>query len=335
MQVVLVGGLTLTTQKSVLEREKRLDKVIEEEVEIDLLYELCGKFATAEGTVHSIPYRAPTSKAEALGWLGECAIEMYLSELCKDCDLLVDNRSTLRRYGVIMDLKSMQPICGDIHLQHELSAISEAVVRQGELRMYINPEMSIAIGSETHRITPGGSLRILNATKDHLTPFRNAKELMLSLVKKVLIEEKDEILSIVKEESSSYFNWITSVCGRLIAPNIFYFVSTPDVICIKLSEHLFHKEIPVTIELWTENRFEEIGRTSIMVNAKIGQIKELVLIGSKSSGKSLNPDPEIINEVKTRLSPFKKLGIQLNGYLLYLFYRRGNRRARIKLYKIL
>ena len=312
-----------------------MDKVIEEEIEIDLLYELCGRFATTEGMVHGLPYRAPTSKAEALGLLGECAIEMYLGELCKDYDLLVDNRSTLRRYGVVMDLKSMQPICGDTHFQHELSAVSEAIVGQGELRVSVNPEISITVGSETHKISPGGSLRILNVTKDHLTPFRNAKELMLSLIKKMLIKEKDKILSIVKEELSSYLNWITSVCRRLIAPNIFYFVSTPDVICIKLSEHRFRREMPVTIELWTGNRFEEIGRISIIVDAKIGQIKELVLIESKSSGKSLNPDPEIINEVKTRLSPFKKLGIQLSGYLLYLFYRRGNRRAKIKLYKIL
>lgn len=204
-----------------------MDKVIEEEVKIGLLYELCGKFAAAEGTVHSIPYRAPTSKAEALGWLGECAIEMYLSEFCKDCDLLVDNRSTLRRYGVIIDLKSMQPICDDIHLQHELPAISEAIVKQGGLRMYINPEMSIAIGSKTHGITPDGSLRILNIAKDHqYIPFHNIKKSMLSFVKKVLIEEKDRILNIIKEELFSYLNWITSMCGRLIAPNIFYFTST-------------------------------------------------------------------------------------------------------------
>ncbi len=311
-----------------------MEKVVEEEVDVSKFYELCREFMPTEGVTRNLYPCTFASKTKALGWLGECAIEMYLDRLCRDCNLLIDNRSTPRRYGVVVDLKSKQLICGDTHLQYELFAISEAVL-QGELRTAINLEMSFAIGSTTHRITPGGSLRALDATRNRqYTPFRGTKELMLTLIKKALIEGKDEVLSLVKEEISSYLNWVVNACGRLIVPSVFHLMFAPDVVYVKLSEHQFHGEIPVTIELWTRNGFEELGRTSIIVNAKIGQIEELILIESKASGKSLNPDPKIISEVRTRLS-FEKLGTRLTGYLLYLFHRKDSEKAKVKIYRIL
>jgi len=73
-----------------------------EEIEIDVVIDTCRELALRENL----------TRAEASGLLGECALELYLCELCGGYNVIVDNRTTLRRYSAIFDLELRRWICG-------------------------------------------------------------------------------------------------------------------------------------------------------------------------------------------------------------------------------
>jgi len=66
-----------------------------EDVPIEQILDLC---------VNKISLQSPLGDSDRIGLLGECAIERYVHELCRDCNILVDNRTTLRRVGVVVGL---------------------------------------------------------------------------------------------------------------------------------------------------------------------------------------------------------------------------------------
>jgi len=73
-----------------------------EKMDVDVILNLCKELTSQMKLVGS----------EAIGLLGECALELYLKELCRGCNVIVDNRTTLRRYSTIFDLELKRWFCG-------------------------------------------------------------------------------------------------------------------------------------------------------------------------------------------------------------------------------
>jgi len=281
-----------------------------EEVPIEQILNLC---------VNKMASQPPLGDSDRIGLLGECAIERYVHELCRDCNILVDNRTTLRRFGVVVGLGSQELFKRQVCFDRKLSE----VLKIGEivLDLYIDLYAHFTGLLDFIIYSPNIERMFSESLNQQLT----------QLVWSRLLSEKD-LLDEFKKIVLEHLKLRLESCDLIIPV-----LGGGDVICANIAKTHIVKDLSLVIKLKLGYGEEgiEILRSSITLDTYLGLPTKVIVIESKTSESEPNLQFRFVKELKQRLSIFDHLNSRVEGYLLYIYHDKNhNKVAHIKLYRV-
>jgi len=316
-----------------------------EEVDVEHVLSLCNEQASSWRRL----------EGEFLKLLGECAVEMYVKELCRECDIAIDNRRALG--DTVIDLKSQKRLCpGDLYLSFS-DALSR-VLRKGEVfNLDLFPIRLLISSYARPTIMSEQGFRRLQLLRD--LPLIDWHFGCCDLLRVDMLEAlKDDIFKDIKPDVENTLKiWSSEVrgCKDLVLfedVDVTDAMLNTDVVCMNLSKSHYVGELPVTVRLrpsrcldlsaWLElpNRplcedlIIELGRINITVDVNVGQPTKVVAIVARASETEPTPNPGLLTEAEHKLAKLKNLNAPVEGYLLYVFHGKNAKKTQVKLYRI-
>jgi len=267
-----------------------LSLVRSEEVSVNLIRELCEELK---------PCILPAG-LEDVGLLGECVLELYLGELCEGCNVIVDNRTTLRRYYVVFDVELQRWICGSEFAIAPyklywlgLSDYLYKALRRGEARVDLRLELEAELSAE------GGGLRVSEARGIAARIFGVAypTEGLRWILLKVLEENLDRYRDLILKSAEDFFkrllDSVVESCGYVIgsagSAGTAYTVSVldlgsslygaADALCLRVSKRHYAGELTIHVAF----AGAPLGSTRLPVDVVVGDIDHAVAVEVKTS----------------------------------------------------
>jgi len=304
----------VTTSLSLVKREK---------VDVGVILNLCRELEPQTKLVRSI------------GLLGECALELYLKELCEGCDALVDNRTTLRRRFMVFDLELKRRLCGlgttltcdELLL---LSSLLYKALKGGEAWIHLWPKFNVRMSMAKGEVWPIPS-RLLTLSVLRMS----LEDLILEDIKRNLEKYRDLTLKGVKRLVAELFDNVLKNCSYIIGLSGPLMVCrVADILCFRTSKSHYRGELQVYVKLGAS--LNAIGSVKIPVDAIIGDVVRIVAIEVKTS--TIEPDVDLgfAIEFKRRLEKLKEdLKVPVDGYLVHVYHNIKQEVAFISIYKML
>lgn len=311
---IMIG---VTTSLSLVKREK---------VNVGVILNLCRELVSQTKLVGP----------EVVGSLGECALELYLKELCEGCDALVDNRTTLRRYFAVFDLELKRWLYGPetTPTRERLLYLSDFLykaLRKGETWIHLRPIFEVSMFMPEGRGWKGLNL------DHHVLPL-SIESALSRLLKENLERYRDLILEGIKKLVAGLFDDILKNCSYIIGlSNASMILShgVADVLCLRVSKSHYRGELQVYVKLTNASQIT-IGSVKVPVDVVIGDVVRIVAIEVKTS--TIEPDVDLgfAIEFKRRLEKLKEdLKVPVDGYLVHVYHDIKQEVAFISIYKML
>jgi len=294
-----------------------------EKVDVGVILNLCRELEPQTKLVRSI------------GLLGECALELYLKELCEGCSALVDNRTTLRRYFMVFDMELKRRLCGlgttltcDELLQ--LSSLLYKALKGGEAWIHLWPAFKVRMSTAESEVWSIPSrlltLSVLRMSLD---------DLILEDIKRNLERYRDLTLKGIKRLVAELFDNVLKNCSYIIGLSDPLMVcKVADILCFRTSKSHYRGELQVYVKLGASPN--AIGSVKIPVDAIIGDVVRIVAIEVKTSTREPDVDLGFAIEFKRRLEKLKEdLKVPIDGYLVHVYHDIKQEVAFISIYKML
>jgi len=305
----------VTTSLSLVKREK---------VNVGVILNLCRELEPQTKLVRSI------------GLLGECALELYLKELCEGCDVLVDNRTTLRRRFMVFDLELKRRLCGlgttltcdELLL---LSSLLYKALKGGEAWIHLWPKFNVRMSTAESEVWSIPS-RLLTLSVLRMS----LEDLILEDIKRNLEKYRDLTLKGIKRLVAELFDNVLKNCSYIIGLSDPLMVCrVADILCFRTSKSHYRGELQVYVKLTNASQIT-IGSVKIPVDVVIGDVVRIVAIEVKTS--TIEPDVDLgfAIEFKRRLEKLKEdLKVPIDGYLVHVYHNIKQEVAFISIYKML
>jgi len=304
-------------------------------IEVDAVIDACRGLAP----------RGNLTKAETSGLLGECALELYLHELCGGCNVIVDNRTTLRRYSAVFDVELGRWICGsetDSAIeglrQLDLSSYLYEALKGGEVWLDLRPALEAYVFIPEDRGWKGFGLPYGSPLAESL------KRSVLRVLGENLERYRGLILRSAEEFFEKLLNNVVESCGYVIGfgdsadparPSIALGHGVVDVLCLRVSKSRYRGELRICVRVAGESPIE-VGCVEIPVDATVGEVVGAIAIEVKTSTRERNPDPNSVAEFRRKLEALKKiLKVPVDGYLMHVYHDEKRRVVSIDIYRAL
>jgi len=305
-----------------------------EEVDVEHILSLCNEQASSWRRL----------EGEFVKLLRECAVEMYVKELCRECDIAIRN--------TVIDLKSQNRLC-DRYQYLSFSYALSRVLRKGEVvNLDLFPKgLLLLFGVEPVIMSERGLRRLGDFPLIDIECLLHGNCGILG--EDGLEALKDDIFDKIKPDVEKVLkSWLLDMrrCKDLVLiedVDVADAMLHTDVVCMSLSKSHYVGELPVAVRLRSRTLLRdvhgrlidkdlviELGRINIAVDVNVGQPTKVVAIIARASETEPTPNPELLTEVEHKLAKLKNLNAPVEGYLLYIFHDKNAKKAQIKLYRI-
>jgi len=188
--------------------------------------------------------------------------------LCRDCNILVDNRTTLRRRVIVMELGHQKLFEGRICLDRELGE----ALRTGEI--VVDLSLDIFLREEALGFT-------LFSPRVETLLSESLKQQLIQLVWSELLSKKDQLLDELRRSILEHLKYRQESCGLIIPGNF----TISDVVCVNTAKTHIVKNLSLVIKLRLRHGEEEVEilRSPITLDTYLGLPTKVVAIESKAS----------------------------------------------------